>query len=109
MRKLQKINDGSSTSRGDVKSVKPQCVQIFKRPENDSVVESATKKKFAPMSRTKTRCSVNMYSQWRVNRMSLGLVPDKIVNANLDNVGELSKSDLCYALPWFIHEVKKID
>ena len=50
-----------------------------------------------------------MYSQWRVNRISWGLVPDEIINANLDNVGELSKSDLCYALAQFIREVKKMD
>ena len=41
--------------------------------------------------------------------MSGGLVPDEIVNTNLDNVGDLLKSDLCYTLAHFIHEIKKID
>ena len=55
VRESQKVNVGASTSgySGDV--VKPRRVRIFKPPEVESAVESASKKKFAPMSRMKIR------------------------------------------------------
>ena len=53
--------------------------------------------------------AVNMYSQWRINKMGSGYISDQIVNANLDVINEVSKADLCFALSRFICEVKKLD
>ena len=96
----------------DVKCVetKPSKHQrVFKDPEPDASVLSASKKKFAPMSRVKIQWAVNMYSQWCVNRINNGLAPDEIVKSNLDLVFDLRNTDLCFALSRFIREVKKLD
>ena len=106
VRHSQKVNNGTSMSKGVGSKV---CNCEFKKPEEDSNVEKASKKKFAPLSKTKIKWAVNMYSQWRLNRMSDGQVPDEIVRANLDLVMGVENSDLCFALARFIREVKKID
>ena len=53
--------------------------------------------------------AVNMYCEWRVNRLSNINVPLPILNANVDDLHNVKKSDLCYALSCFIGEVKKVD
>ena len=81
----------------------------FKTPEDELIIDKFSKKKFAPKSRMKILLAVNMYSQWKINRMKQPLVPPQIVNANLDQVGSFVKRDLCYSMSRFIREVKKID
>ena len=53
--------------------------------------------------------AVNMYSDWRHNRMSQGYVLKEIIDANLAVLNTFSEHDLCFALSRFIREVKKID
>ena len=71
----------------------------FKQPENDTNIQEFSKKKFVPQSKRKIMWTVNLYNQWRSNRMSGdGVILFQIVNANLDLLGSFCKSDLCYAL-----------
>ena len=53
--------------------------------------------------------AVNMYCDWRRNRLRQPLVVPQIINADLDRVGTFAKSDLCYSMSRFIREVKKLD
>ena len=59
-------------------------------------VEVASKKKFAPLSRVKIKWAINMYAQWRVNRINNRFAPDEIVKSNLDIIMDLKNSDLCF-------------
>ena len=82
---------------------------MVKAPENDNIIDSFSKKQFAPKSISKILWAVNLYSEWRRTRMLGSLVPPEIVNANLDMVGSFAKSDLCYSVSRFIREVKNLD
>ena len=81
----------------------------FKLPETDRTLNSISKKNFAPKSKSKIMWAVNMYSEWRRNRLAMPLCPPEIINANLDMVGTFAKNDLCHSLSRFIREVKKLD
>ena len=52
---------------------------------------------------------INLYSEWRINRIHRGYCPKQVINACLDNLFEFSESDLCYSLCRFVREVKKLD
>ena len=85
-----------------------QCCE-FKIPETEQTIDSISKKNFAPKSKTKILWAVNMYSEWRKNRLSSGLCVPEIINVNLDCVGMFAKIDLCYSMSSLIREVKKLD
>ena len=56
----------------------------FKAPENDIVISDMSRKKFAPKSKSKIMWAVNMYCEWRKNRLKAPLVPPQVINADLD-------------------------
>ena len=53
--------------------------------------------------------TVNLYNDWRIQRLSDGVVSVEIVNANLDLLGSFNEKDLAFALSRFVREVKKLD
>ena len=53
--------------------------------------------------------AVNMYCDWRRERLNKVKAPVEIINANLDDLYNVKQQDLCYTLSRFIGEVKKID
>ena len=99
--------DRASTSAASEVTVKGRKTRIFKQPEMDEVIVSASKKKFAPLSRTKIKWATNMFNQWRISRISQGTAADQIIRCNLENVTDVSKEDLCYALSRFIREARE--
>ena len=53
--------------------------------------------------------AVNMYSEWRSNRVNIPGCSPEIVNANLDFLHAVTKFDLSHSLIRFMREVKKMD
>ena len=83
--------------------------RVFKEPTDESNFGVLEKKQFAPESKKKIKWAVNMYSEWRKNRVSYVGVSDKIVRANLDCLHTFDKADLSYALSKFVTEIKRLD
>ena len=81
----------------------------FKKPESYINIDQFSKKRFAPQSRRKILWAVNLYTDWRKNRIVMAGCSLQIVNANLESVGIFAKGDLCHSLSCFVREVKKID
>ena len=83
----------------------------FKDPSRQDNIVELSHKNFAIQSKKKMRWAVNMYCEWRLNRLNGGEqeVPIEITRANLDSVFTFNKSDLSYALSCFIREVKKLN
>ena len=52
---------------------------------------------------------MNLYSEWRRNRMNEPGVDMSIVEADLDMLNNFNKGDLAYALSRFVHEVTTLD
>ena len=92
--------------RSDIKKKKNR---EFKEPENDNDIENYGKKQFAEKSKQKILWAVNLYDQWRKNRMRNPGCCVEIYNANLQFYRNFSKVDLCFALSRFVREVKKIN
>ena len=83
--------------------------RIFKEPEKDSDIDVVSNKVFAKESQRKIKWAVNLYSQWRLNRIGRAFCPNQIINANLDNLNSFSQVDLAFSLSHFIREIKKLD
>ena len=83
--------------------------RIFKGPQSEDKIYELSFKNFSEQSRKKIRWAVNMYDEWRLNRMKELFVSREIRNVDLNFVKEFSESDLCHALCRFIGEVKKLD
>ena len=79
----------------------------FKEPSNDCKIVELSCKNFVPESKKKIRWAVNMYCDWRQNRVN-NKCCEEILLADL-NYFAFSESDLAYALSCFIREVRKID
>ena len=62
-----------------------------------------------PESKKKIRWAVNMYCDWRRNRIAKTAVPHQSIRADLDDLYNVKQNDLCYSLLCFIGEVKKVD
>ena len=75
----------------DVGNVKPKCKHQFKEVSEDKQIEDVSRKKFAPESRRKIKWVLNMFNEWRVNRMNSIGVCDEIIECNLDNVKDLNE------------------
>ena len=104
-RKLERgIDEVSGENVGGSKKVR----HTFKEPTEQNIIKELSNKNFAPQSKKKIRWAVNMYSDWRANRLRNSIVPSEIINVNLDNVFGFAQQDLAYALSCFISEVKKI-
>ena len=84
-------------------------MRVFKDPTDDFKIDDLGKKQFAPESKKKMRWAVNMYCQWRSNRMSSALCPDQVINSNLDDLSNLSQGSFSYALSRFIVEIRRLD
>ena len=50
-----------------------------------------------------------MYCDWRNARLNDMNVPNEIVKADLNDLNNLTKSDLAFAMARFVREIKKID
>ena len=74
----------------------------FKVPSNDDVIVGLSKKKFAPESWRKMKWVINMFKEWRINRINSGPVSDEIVETNLEDVPNLSEPKLAYSLSRFV-------
>ena len=96
---------------GGVSDVGPKkkLKRTFKDVTSEDKINAFSNKKFAVESKKKIKWAVNMYCEWRRNRMLDPFVPNQIKSANLDLLFTFSEGDLCYALCRFIREVKKID
>ena len=96
----KKVNDVASRrqTQSDTDGDKRRKIREFKQPEHDNNIEDISRKKFAPQSKQKIMWAVNLYNQWRENRMSNGVIPVEIVNANLDMTGCFNEKDLSYSL-----------
>ena len=88
---------------------KPNKGHEFKDPEQDINIFDISRKKFAPQSRHKMMWAVNMYNEWRGNRIGKPGVAGEILQANLELLYTFTEHDLGFALSRFIREVKKLD
>ena len=93
----------------DSKTVLNKVRCIFKEPTDDKKIVQLSHHNFAPESKKKMKWAVNLYCDWRVNRMSKVNVPLQIVRTNLDDLYNVTQADLCYMLSYFIGEIKKVD
>ena len=91
------------------KGLKKRKSHEFKQPELDKNITEFGMKRFAPQSRRKIVWAVNLYGDWRRERIGILETGLQILNANLDKVYSFVKSDLCYSLSRFVREVKKLD
>ena len=110
------INDGSAiveqvmtskVSGSDVTSVMKK--RTFKAPQCDLVIDNFAHKDFVPQSKRKIKWAVGMYSDRRNARLNDVNVPSEIVRADLNDLVNLTKSDLVFALSQFVREIKKLD
>ena len=101
----ENANKCNGESIGRTKKVRRE----FKEPVEDSKLIQMSHRKFAPESQKKMKWAVNLYCDWRVNRVQKVSVPIQIVRANLDDLYNVSQDDLCYSLSCFIGEIKKVD
>ena len=83
--------------------------RVFKQPVTEDKIHELSFKTFAEQSKRKIRWAVNMYQQWRVNRMKKVLIEKPIRDVDLDFVGSFSEDDMNYVLSRFIREVRKLD
>ena len=93
----------------DSKKKQTKKAREFKIPEKEETIEQFSKKQFAPQSKHKIMWVVNLYSDWRRNRIAVPGVCYQIVQANLEMLYTFTQGDLCYSLSRFIREVKKLD
>ena len=84
-------------------------MRTFKPVQNEDKIKKLSFKNFSEQSRRKIKWAVNMYCQWRSNRLVDSCVPQQIRFANIDYLNEFTQEDLCFALCRFITEVKKVD
>ena len=81
----------------------------FKSPEDEINISEFSKKRFAPQSRRKIMWAVNLYRDWRQNRISILGANVQLFNADLRFLENFNKAELCFALCRFVREVKKLD
>ena len=53
--------------------------------------------------------AVNLYCDWRSNRLSKFCESTEILRADMDKIFQFNKSDLCYSMCTFVREVKKLN
>ena len=99
-----KVVPQQSTSNG-----RTGCTRVFKPPQTEDKIKSLSFKNFTAQSKRKIRWAVNLFSDWRTNRLREVFVNREIRQCDLDFVNELSEADLCYAMCRFISEIKKMD
>ena len=102
---VDRKNEGQKVTIFDKKKKQRE----FKKPEEDVNMNEMTKKKFAPQPKCKMLWAMNLYDDWRRNRMGQGGVADEIIKSDLNMIGEFIKADLCFSLCRFVREVKKMD
>ena len=81
----------------------------FKQPEHENNIEEFGRKRFAPQSKKKMLWAVNLYDQWRKNRIGMTDASVQIFNADLQFYKNFTKDELCYSLCRFVREVKRLD
>ena len=66
---------------GEITKIMPKNKsRNFKKPQNDDVIDNISNKKFAPQSKRKIKWAVNMYCDWRNERLVDNGVPMQIRN-----------------------------
>ena len=83
--------------------------RTFKDPTNNDIISEMSKKHNAKGSEIKIKWAVNMYTQWKVDRIKSSDVAQEIKNADLSCFYSFTQHDLYYALSRFIGEVKEYD
>ena len=83
--------------------------RTFKAPQSSDKISELSNKIFAEQSKKKIEWAVKMYNEWRCNRMKQLFVESQIRRSDVNEINELSKDDLCFALTRFIREIKKVD
>ena len=100
---------GGDVSNDGINNGNKKVRRAFKQATEDQSLIKLTHKNFAPESKKKMKWAVNMYCEWRVNRLKNINVPLPILNSNLDDLYNIKQEDLCYSLSCFIGEIKKVD
>ena len=122
MRSTQNVDEPSCSYSGDGAGLFGQQVceeknkimpkkksRNFKEPQNDDIIDSVSNKRFAPQSKRKIKWAVNMFCDWRTERLSDHGVPMQIQNCDLDRLSDVKQGDLAYSLSRFVREIKKLD
>ena len=99
-------NDGDGGEDAAVCGVKERW---FKSPERDCMIEDFSREKFADNSNKRIKRVVNLYSEWRKNRMQNYCTELEIVRCDLDKLNQFSKADMCYSLARFIRKVTHLN
>ena len=105
--RVKQIQEGDGTDDRNYYSNKRR--RIFKEPTSDVDFGVLEKNSLLLNPRKKIKWAVNMYSQWRLNRISYVGCSDEIVKANLDMLHTFDKRDLSFALSKFVTEIKRLD
>ena len=99
------LGEYSGESSGGIVTKK----RTYHRPDSEAKINELKHKNFAFQSKKKIRWCVNMYDDWRRERMLDPYIPREICSANLNALFTFSEGDLDYSLARFIREVKKVD
>ena len=91
-------SDGDSHRSGVGKKMKRQ----FKEPDDVAVINDFSSKKFTQNSNNKIRWAVNLYSEWRANRLGNFCKEVEIVRCDLGRLNQFCKGDMNFALSRFI-------
>ena len=83
--------------------------RVFKEAQTADKIHELSYKNFSDMSKKKMLWVVNLFNDWRINRMKQVLVERQIRDTDLAFVNQFSEGDLAYCLCRFICEIKKID
>ena len=102
-------SDWSDEKYKEVCARKKTKKREYKLPKFDGIINNFSKKQFAPQSKWKIKWVVNLYDDWRQNRIVSTWPCMQIVRADINKVNELYKDDLSFALSRFVREVKKIN
>ena len=103
------VCDGENLKLGEDDGGKCGMKRQFKSPEKDLVIDEFSRKKFAKNSNNNINWAVNLFCQWRKNRLSKFCSDVEIVHCHLDCLNQFSKADMCHSLARFIREVKRLD
>ncbi len=93
-----------TVGRGDV-----EASAHFKEPLSLAEMENLSCQSFAQNTENKIMWAVELYRSWWRQRVVKPDCDSRIIWASIDNLKQVSKGNLCFALSAFIGEVKKQD
>ena len=106
MRPVVVSNANKLVSSDRSKSLVPRK-RSYSSPLNEVVLMKMSRKTFAPETMKKINWVVTMFSEWRAYRNSFGMM--EVITCDLREISTITKDSLCFALPRFITEVRKLD